>query len=471
MIKSRYFPDVARFLAEIPSGNDKIEIPADIYDAVADQLGDKKNYILRGAYPYEAVKIIAQSEKVEALVFDATSGEIKTSSTVGISAEMDFAFALWNFYDSESAIDRVILSRLEKGDNLPAILSDSAVRIQIQDSMDLGKDFSKAFAKASAKKSFGYVKDKIQAHRTLNGEVSVSVSRVPQIFHTVKESVGDIFSALWDEIVLLGRNFTDIKDCFNGRISGKQLAKNMIVTNVGFAGAGAGFALGSSVAAVAGLPAILAFGAAFTVGYGFRKLYEKGAKDYLEILITDDSAKMTDIFGRELPKMLRGKFLTPYEMGLLLEAIRDDITKERLKDMYACGNDSARAEWARQYIACRLSDIYEQRIIVRMPSAEDWIAGIRRVSERLSSGVDILADMEAKRKEALENMQAKIKELKLKLQDLAAIMSTVNAMEKTQLRTERILQGMQRSNQLYEEIHRQQKDERAALEDELQKFL
>ena len=111
-------------MAEVPLGNDKIEIPADVYDKVADQLGAKKNFILRGAYPYEAVKIIAQSERVKALEFDDISGEIKTSSTVGITAEMELAFAIWNFYDKESAIDRVIFLRLKASGKLQEISSD-----------------------------------------------------------------------------------------------------------------------------------------------------------------------------------------------------------------------------------------------------------------------------------------------------------------------------------------------------------
>ena len=471
MIQSRYFPDAARCLAEVPSGNDKIEIPADVYDVIVDSLGVKGNFILRGAYPYEAAKIIAASEKVEALKFDAASGEIKTSSPVGVSAEMDFAFALWNFYDSESAIERVILSRLEFDDNLPAILSDGAGQVQIQDVTNFGKDFAEAFAKASASQSFGYIKGKLQAHKALDGEVSVSVSRVPQIFHTVKDSVGDIISSLWDEIVFLGRHAEDIQDFFNGRISGKQALKNAAVTTVGVAGAGAGYCLGAGVAVAAGLPAVLAFGTMFAVGYGAKLLYKKTAKNYLDRFITDDSAKMLDIFGRELPGMLRGKFLTPYETGLLMEAIRDDITKERLKDMYACGSDSARAAWAREYIERRLNDIADQRIFIEMPSVEDWLEGMRRVSERLNRGEDILDEMERQRSEALANMRAQLKTLKLKPYELGSIMRTVNAMNKTQLRVERTIQGMQRSNQLYGEIHRQQLDERAALKDELKKLL
>lgn len=471
MIKSKYFPDATRCLAKVPSGNDKIEIPADVYDASTDSLGAKENFILRGAYPYEAAKIIAESKNVEAIEFDAVSGEIKTTSTIGISAEMDYAFALWNFYDKESAIERVILSRLERGDNLPAILSDSTGKIQIQDVTNFGKDFAKAFAKASAKQSFGYVKGKLQAHRALDGEVTVSVSKVPQIFHTVKDSVGDIISSLWDEIVLLGRHAEDIQDFFKGRISGKQALKNAAITTVGVAGAGAGYYLGAGVAVAAGLPAVLAFGAMFAVGYGAKLLYKKTAKDYLDRLITDDSAEMLDIFGRELPEMLRGKFLTPYETGLLMEAIRDDITKERLKDMYACGSESARVAWARQYIERRLNDIAAQRIFIEMPSVADWVAGIRRVSERLNRGEDILATMECQRAEALANMRAQLDTLKLKPYELGSIVRTVNNMNKTQIRAERTLQGMQRSNQLYGEIHRQQREERAALKDELKKFL
>lgn len=471
MIKSRYFPDTARCLAEMPSTDDKIEIPADVYDAVADSLGAKKNFILRGAYPYEAAKIIAESNQVEALEFDTTSGEIKTSSIVGIAAEMDLAFALWNFYDSESAIERVILSRLEFGDRLPAILSDGAGRIQIQDSMNVGEDFAKAFVKASADRSSGYVKDKIQAHKALDGEVSVSVPEMPQIFHTVKDSVGDVISSLWDDIVVFGRNFTDIKDCWKGRISKKQLVKNMIVTNAGVIGTGVGFALGGVIAVAVGLPAILVFGSAFAVGYGTKLCYKKTAKDYLDRLITDNSAEMLNIFGRELPEMLRGKFLTTYETGLLMEAIRDDITKERLKDMYACGSDSARAAWARQYIERRLKDISDQRIFIEMPSFEEWIAGMRRISERLNRGEDMLAAMERQRAEALANMRAQLDTLKLKPYELGSIIRTVNDMSKTQLRAGRTIQGIQKSNRLYGEIHRQQLDERAALKDELKKFL
>ena len=444
MIRSRYFPDAAECLAEKPRGGDKIEIPADVYDS----LGVKEDFILRGAYPYEAAKIIAKSKLVAALRFDETSGEIKTTSQVGISAEMDFAFALWNFYDKEAAIERVILSRINSAGNLPAVFSNGAGEIQIQDGVDAGKNLAKAFAKASAEKSALHVKDDVQE--------ALSGTKIPQVF--------EIVSSLWDDIVLLGRNFTDIKDFANGRISGKQLIKNVVVTNVGVFGKGAGYAMGATVAIMAGAPAILAFGAAVATGYFFKLSYSETAKDFLDKFSKDDRAKMLDTFGGELSKMLSGKFFTMYEIGLLMEAIRDDLNAEALKQMYASGSDSARAEWARKYISCRLDDIYKQRKFIGMPSKDDWNLGFNRLRERLANGGDIVADMENQRTKALAQMQAKIAEYKLKLRDLATIMPQVNEWSKISHATEQTIIGIQNDNRRYEIVHQQQLAERAASE-------
>ena len=412
-------------------------------------------------YDCEAAKIIAQSGCVEALKFDAASGKIKTSSAVGISAEMDYAFAVWNFYDKESAIDRVILSRLEVGGLLPKVLSDSAEKIQLKDTVNINEDFAEYFAKKSA----SCVKDKIQAGRAVDGEVPVNVSRIPQIFHTV----GEVVSALWEQIVFVGRHAEDLADFFSERISGKQLIKNMAVTTVSVSGAGAGWALGSTVAAVAGLPAVTIFSLSVAAGYGAKLFYKKIAKAYLDRFICEDSEEMLKIFGDELSKMLSGKFLTLYEIAILMEAIRDDINKSALKDMYASGNDSAQAAWARRYIEKRLEEIFSQRIFVEMPSTEDWAEGIRRVDEKLKRGEDIFAEMETRRKEALTNMRAHLSEFKLKPYEIAPAVQAVNAMNKTQIAVERTLKGMQTSELRFQTANQRLDDEWAKLNDELER--
>lgn len=473
MIKSRYFPDSARCLAEVPLGNDKIEIPADVYDKVADELGAKKNFILRGAYPYEAVKIIAQSKLVKALEFDDVSGEIKTSSTVGITAEMELAFAIWNFYDEESAIDRVIFSRLKASGKLQEISSDGVEKNQDGDDYTSElEEVAEEFGKKAAGKSVGYFRGKFQSDKTIDIDSPVQISIVPQIFHKVKDLTGDMISSFWNEIVLVANSAEDIKDCYDGRISKKQLAKNMTVTAAGMAGYPIGYAMGGAVAAIAGAPAVIAFIPAFLVGYGFKKAYKAVAKEKLDAFFKDDSEKMKKIFDEVQAEILAGKFLTIYEMAIFEEAKHDDIKDECLKDMYSAGkDDSARAEWARQHIAGRLNDIFNQRSVILMPSAQDWADGLQRVQEKISRGVDISAEMESKREKALSEMRAFLERIKLKPYKLGDAMKFINAIKETQYQISNTLHEMQADNQHHAKIRQQQNETDAALDSELQKLL
>ena len=124
MIRSKYFPTLEACISQKQNGEDKIELPVDIYDiAVREGMIATENFI-RGAYDYETAKIFAQSKCVDALNFDSMSREIKTSSTVGISAEINFALAMWNGYSREAAIERVILARM-RNINLPADLKEN----------------------------------------------------------------------------------------------------------------------------------------------------------------------------------------------------------------------------------------------------------------------------------------------------------------------------------------------------------
>ena len=473
MIKSRYFPDSARCLAEVLGGNDKIEIPADVYDKFADQLGSKKNFILRGAYSYEAVKIIAQSKLVKALELDDVSGEIKTSSAVGISAELEFAFAVWNFYDKESAIDRVIFSRLKASGKLQEILSDSIEKNQdCDDYMNELEEVAEEFGKKAAVKSVGYFKGKFQSDRTIDIDAPVQISKVPQIFHKVKDLTGDMISSFWDEIVLVANSAEDIKDCYDGRISKKQLAKNVTITTAGMLGYPAGYAMGGAVAAMVGAPAVIAFIPAFLVGYGFKKSYKAFAKEKLDAFIKDDNEKMKRILEEIQAEMLEGKFLTIYEVGLLEEAKHDDIKNNCLKDMYGAGeNDFERTKWARQHIAERLNDIYRQRKVILMPSAQDWADGLRRVQEKLSRGEDISAEMESKREKALYEMRTFLDRIKLKPYQLGDAMKFINSIKETQYKISNTLHKMQADNQLHAEIRQQQNKIEEDLDSEIKNIL
>ena len=140
--------------------------------------------------------------------------------------------------------------------------------------------------------------------------------------------------------------------------------------------------------------------------------------------------------------------------------------------MYGAGkNDFERAEWARKHIEGRLNDIYQQRTVILMPSAQDWADGLRRVQEKIERGVDIFAEMESKREKALSKMRAFLDRIKLKPYQLGDAMKFLNAMKETQYGISNTISKIKADNQHHAEICQQQQKTEASLDAELQKLL
>ncbi|MBR3745900.1 MAG: hypothetical protein IKP64_00600 [Selenomonadaceae bacterium] len=447
MIKSAYFPDTARCFAE--DTDNKVEVPADIYDAAVAQGTVTNDLILRGDFTYETAKIFAQSGYVDALEFDDTSGEIKTSGTASVSAEINFAFAVWNGYSREAAVERAILAQLVTNANsLPEILSNKVSRININDGFKVETDF----AKDIVGNSIGYVAEDFQSDDTIDVTNSVEVSENSQALRTVK----NFLSSIQDEAIFLFKNKNDIADLFNGRISFKQFVKNVTITTAGMVSSSV---FGATEFYSSGGNPFLAADAA-QVG---RVIGMELTKNFLDKFIDDDDKKLSAMLGDELSEMLSGKFLTQYEMEILMELLHDEINKGALKKMFASGNDTARTAWARNFLTEELKKIFGQRIFVERPSPDEWQAGLQRVLKSLDDGEDIIENMKRQRAEALAKRRKFFGAYGLKLYETAAIVQTVNDTAKTQLAAERTLGRIQADNRRYETKHQQQLDERVAL--------
>lgn len=405
-------------------------------------------------YPYNLAKIVAQSGRIEALEFNDTDGEIKVKGVAGLSAVMDYAFAVWNFYDKESAIDRVIISR--QAESLSSDKSADTPKLIIKDGRNIEKDLAKQLAGDSL--------NKIKNAKNVSDEVSIDFSGAPNFV----QKVGDFVAPVAGEIIIVMRHGGDISDFFSGRISGEQFIKNTAVTifSATFAGAAV------SIAPIGG--AILTF---FQI-YAMKVKGKELAKKILDRFIEDDSKKMLEIFERELVEKLSGNFLTPYETTILAEAINDDLNKDFLKDMFGAGkkhisaseDNEARAAFARAHIQGRLDDVFAQRCFVEMPSEKDWDDGFQRVSEYIKNGEDIFAKMETKRTEALNKMRAKLAEFKLKPYEIDKVTEAVNDMTKTQIATKRTFQHLADSERRFGEIQRQQMKVRADAKTALQEI-
>lgn len=450
MVISKYFPTVAECTTRRPSGEDKIEIPADVYDiAVREGMMLSEDFI-RGDYDYETVKILAQPGLIDALKFNILDGEIKTSSKVGISAEINFVLAIWNGYNREAAIERAILSGL-KNSNIPKLLAEKVSQINISDGSNLEEDFAKHFVG----KSMNYVEDKVQTAKAVSTQLSDNVPMIPRFF----QKTGDLISAFGDEVIEALPHVETASDWVNGRISGKQALKNIALVFVGTAGA---------IAAISSAP-VGGFLATLFVGFSGKMFFKEFYKPRLDAIFgDDDSKKLLEVFNAEFVKILNGKFLTQYETEIFLEAIGDVVTDKKLKDMYQYGNLSAQKKWAYDFIERFLQNIEGQRIFVITPTYAEWQAGLERVAELLNSGEDIAERMEQQRVQTLtQRCKFLAEKYDLKPYETAQAMSIINPMVKVKVGIGRTLAGMQIEEAHYQSEEQRIKNERVALKAKL----
>ena len=139
--------------------------------------------------------------------------EITSKSAVGISAEITLAFAIWNGYDYNIAIERAILSRLSmESEFLPPLLAASVGKIKIND----GLKMDSYIAKKLVSDSTDFIADYFEGTTSDNDLMS----------EQIKHSLGAIISDFKNEIIFVFKAKNDIADLFRRRISIEQFIKN-----------------------------------------------------------------------------------------------------------------------------------------------------------------------------------------------------------------------------------------------------
>ena len=300
-----------------------------------------------------------------------------------------------------------------------------------------GHTLKEEVAKSFATKSRSDVGNRIQTIQTVASEVPANASNVQKFLHETSEFIASV----GDEFVMIFPYPETVSDFAKGRISGKQTLKNAAPVATGVA---------LAATAVALFP-VVGFIATFFIGFGGKKFFLNEYKSFFDSFYEGDNTELPETFEAELAEILRGKFLTVYDLEILCEAIGDAITKDTLKNMYQNGDSAAQKKWARDVINHWLQQVEEQRILVIMPTAEEWQAGLQRVEEMINSGEDINARMEQQRTESLNNRRKVLEGYNLKPYEIAQPVSgIINPMVRTQVEGLRTLGSMQQNEMSYQ---------------------
>ncbi|WP_052352943.1 TerD family protein [Neobacillus dielmonensis] len=315
-----------------------IEVPKDKYDDAIKSMQDRiqrgdmkdlgitdperaKDIIKKGNVSYKTAQRIAKAGTVEGLLYDSSTGVIQASQAFGISVSISLAQSIWRGEDLDEAVSDAVKSGSKVfGQSLAQhIVTKQLGRTAVEKSLRPMTDFvtnKMLGSKASAKIVNTFVR----------GSSQKAISGVAATNQLSKFLRGNVVTVAVTTAVMSSGH---IYDAIEGRISGKQLFKNISTAGAGVGGAAIGASLGSVVPVVGTLVGGMVGG---WVG-------GKVSKSVLDKVIEDDAVaiyeQLKDVFVASIEELQ----LDRDEVNFIMDYVFDQKQlPKKLKLIYASNN-------------------------------------------------------------------------------------------------------------------------------------
>ena len=319
-----------------------IEVPSDKYEAAVSAMEEKirrgqvkgitdpseaKNIVKKGHFTYEQAKNIAKAGTVESLTYDAINGVIISASSFGISAVVSFATSMWNGDDFDIALKNAATSGIRVGGTtfITTVLASQLSKAGLNSAL-VGS--SEAIVRLMGPKASAILANAFRSGTNIYGAAAMkSAARLLR---------GNVITASVSVVVL---STFDIADILRGRISEKQLFKNLTNTTSSVAEGTAGWVGGAAIgsAIFPGVGTVVG-GLIGSIGAGM--LANKASDAILSNIVEDDADELVRIIEKEFSDLALDYFLTQKEAEKVADALRDMLNGKLLKDMFASNNKS-----------------------------------------------------------------------------------------------------------------------------------
>ena len=361
----------------------KIEVPSDKYDEAVRAMEEKikngqvkgvsdpneaKNIVKKGHFTYAQAKNIAKAGTVESLTYDAVNGTIIASSAFGVTAMITFATSMWNGEDFEDAIKIATYSGLKVGGTafITSILAAQLSKAGLNSAL-VGS--SEAIVAMMGPKASAVL---INAFRVGSKPIygAAAMKAAAKLLRSNTITAGITFVVL---------SSFDVANIFRGRISGKQLFKNMANTaatvGAGTGGWVAGAAIGSAIPGIGTIVGGLV--GSMVAGSAAGKVTNAVVGSFIE----DDADKMVEIIQDVFTEMASEYLLSNKEAEKSVDRLKDKLDGKTLKDMFA-SND--RKKFARNLLIPIIENQISKREVIHKLTEEQMLYGIREVLEDIS---------------------------------------------------------------------------------------
>ena len=366
----------------------QIEVPSDKYEEAVQAMMEKirngqvpgitdpqqaRNIVRKGHFTYAQAKNIAKAGTVESLTYDSVNGMIIAATAFGVTAMLTLATSVWNGEDFDDALKLAAYSGIKVGGTafaasvIAAQLSKAGLNSALVSSSEtivsmMGPKASAVLInafRAGSKPIYGAAAMK-SAAKLLRGNVITS---------------GITFAVL---------STVDVANIFRGRISGKQLFKNMVGTAATVGGGTGGWLAGATLGSAI-LPGVgtIVGGIAGSVIAG--SAAGKVSNAAVGMFIEDDADEMVKIIQDVFTDMASEYLLNNKEAEKVVDKLKEKLDGKMLKDMFAC---SDRKAFARRLLTPIIESETKKREIIHDLSSEQMIISIRTVLEEINDALE-----------------------------------------------------------------------------------
>ena len=306
----------------------QLEVPSDQYDEAIRIMEEKirKGQVPGCKNPKDASKIIrkgnitlkqainiAKAGTVESLVFDAVHGAVIGLSAAGISSTIVLARALWNGEDLDTALDIAMYSGIQAGGItfVTSVISSQITKTGVSNLLiEPSNELVKLLPSTVRKQLLAAIRDGAPIYGATASKNLAKLLRGNFITQVVT-------------VLVLSSN--DIFHYAQGKISGKQLFKEVTTLVSGLIGGGV---VGVLLAPLGPVGVIIGS----IIGTG---LSSEAMRRLLNQFIEDDAVKLIEIVNSRLTVLANEYLLSKCELDLVVEVLRGCLVYSKLLEMYA----------------------------------------------------------------------------------------------------------------------------------------
>lgn len=368
----------------------QVEVPSDKYDAAVQAMEnrikngevpgvtdpkDAKKIVRKGHFTYEQAKNIAKAGTVESITFDAVNGAIIATSAFGISTVLSFATSVWNGENFDVALKNATYTGLKVCGTtfVTAVLAGQLSKAGLNSAL---VSSSEALVSIMGPKASAMLVNAFRSGSNIYGAAAMKSA--------AKMLRGNAITGAVSVVVL---SSVDVVNIFRGRISGKQLFKNVANTAATVAGGTAGWVGGATAGAAIGsvVPIVGTAVGGFLGGllgsFAAGSASSKVSNAVLGAFIEDDAEEMVAIIEKAFQTLATDYLLNQKEAEAVVDSLKDELTGGKLKDMFA---SSDRKAFAKRLLVKHIEKEVKKRKKIVMPSEDALRRSLRNVLEEMA---------------------------------------------------------------------------------------